>query len=45
MQGDTLDKFITPKVLLYIDDQRIYRIANSLAYQINSINAYSISQR
>lgn len=45
LQGDDLLRHLTPKAILYIDDQRVYRIDSSLSYQINSINEYNISQR
>src|SRR5690606_28801432 len=45
LQGAALNQHITPKAILYIDDQRIYRIATSLAYKINSINEHNLSQR
>jgi len=45
LQGDALDQYITPKAIMYIDDQCIYRISRPLAYRINSINGHNLSQR
>lgn len=44
-QGEEWLQHVAPKAILYIDDQRIYRISQSLAYAINSIDEYNISQR